>query len=230
MAVSANQTVTTEEIIYPETDGKPMAESDFQRGPLTYLVEALRLYFQDQPDIYVSGNLLIYFEEGNPRASVAPDVFVVRGVSGHDRRIFKIWEEGKGPDIAIEITSDTTRRKDEVDKPKLYARLGVTEYIQYDPTGDYLQPALRGRRLDENDQYQDMDTAVLPDGVLSLTSDVLGIAFHLDGNQLHVFDPHTATYLPTYAEAASALRQAEARANALEAELAQLRAQLNGEE
>ena len=85
------------DLFYPDTDGRPMAESDFQREPLSYAISALRRFFHDQDDIYVSGNLLIYYEQGNPKASVAPDVFVVRGAPGHDRRIYKLWEEPKAP-------------------------------------------------------------------------------------------------------------------------------------
>ena len=62
---------------YPSSDGRPMAESDFQLTPLSYARDALRHHFRDRDDVYVSGNLLIYYEEGNPDAKVAPDVFVV---------------------------------------------------------------------------------------------------------------------------------------------------------
>jgi hypothetical protein len=66
-------------IEYPDSDGKPIAESDFQRKPLFYAVEALNLYFRNRLDVYVSANLLVYYEEGNSVARVAPDVFVVFG-------------------------------------------------------------------------------------------------------------------------------------------------------
>ena len=93
------------EIDYPTEDGVPMAETDAQGIPLMYAVTGLRDYFRQRPDVYVSGNLLIYYEEGNKDASVAPDVFVVIGVPNHPRRIYKVWEEGKGPDFVLEITS-----------------------------------------------------------------------------------------------------------------------------
>lgn len=67
---------------YPASDGQPMAETDHQRTPLTYAVDRLRLHFRDRPDVYVSGNLFIYYEEGNPQAVVAPDVFMVMGADG----------------------------------------------------------------------------------------------------------------------------------------------------
>src|SRR5713101_1307071 len=137
----------TRPIEYPSSDGLPMAESDFQRKPLTYGVEALDIYFQDRPDVYVSGNLFIYYEEGNPQASIAPDVFVVLGAPKHDRSSYLLWNEPKAPDFVLEITSRRTRREDQETKPTTYARLGVQEYWQYDPTGDYLAPALQGFRL-----------------------------------------------------------------------------------
>lgn len=68
------------DIVYPDSDGLPMAESDATRDYLIYGVEALSSYFQNRRDVYVSGNLFIYYERGNPKAVVAPDVFVIFGV------------------------------------------------------------------------------------------------------------------------------------------------------
>ena len=124
-----------------------MAETDDQAISLMYAVTGLRDYFRRRPDVYVSGNLLIYYEEGNVHASVAPDVFVVFGVPNHTRPIYKMWEEGKSPDFVMEITSRHTRHRDQGPKRQLYRSLGVQEYWQYDPTGDYLEPPLRCLRL-----------------------------------------------------------------------------------
>src|SRR5437588_10029480 len=90
-------------IEYPSADGLPMAESDFQRKPLTYAVEALGIYFQQRADVYVSGNMFIYYEEGNPEAVVAPDVFVVFGTAKRERSSYFLWQEPKGPDFILEI-------------------------------------------------------------------------------------------------------------------------------
>jgi len=98
---------------YPSEDGQPMAESDFQREPLTYAVEALGAYFQQRADVYVSGNLFIYYEEGNPEAVVAPDVFVVFGAPKHRRSSYMLWNEPKAPDFVMEITSRRTRSQDQ---------------------------------------------------------------------------------------------------------------------
>ena len=91
------------DIVYPYSDGQPMAESDFQRIPLTYAVDSLSSYFQDRLDVYVSGNMFIYYEEGNPKAVVAPDVFVAIGVDKKDRWSSKSWQEPKGPDFVLEV-------------------------------------------------------------------------------------------------------------------------------
>lgn len=91
------------DVVYPETDGEPMAETDTHRDLMAEaLIYPLKEYFRDQPDVYVSGNLLLYYEEGNPRASVAPDVFVVFGIPKGKRRIYKLWEEEKAPDVVVE--------------------------------------------------------------------------------------------------------------------------------
>ena len=132
-------------IDYPSSDGKPMAESDSQRKPLTYAVECLGHYFRNAPEVYVSGNLLIYYEEGT-RARVAPDVFVVFGARNRkeERASYRLWEEAKAPDFVLEITSPATWRDDRDRKRELYRRLGVGEYWQYDPTRNYLRPPLQG--------------------------------------------------------------------------------------
>ncbi len=75
--------------LYPESDGKPIAESDWTRDYLFYSVEALNHYFRDRSDVYVSGNLFIYYEQGFPDAVVAPDVFVIFGVEKKKRLIYK---------------------------------------------------------------------------------------------------------------------------------------------
>src|SRR5262249_22691336 len=128
--------------IYPESDGKPMAETDVYRNLLADLVFTLDNHFQAQPDVYVSGNLLVYYVEGNPAKSFAPDVFVVRGVPKAQRRIYKFWEEGVAPQIIIELTSRKTWCEDLQTKWRLYEELGVREYFIFDPEYDYLDDPL----------------------------------------------------------------------------------------
>ena len=115
---------------YPSSDGKPMAENDAQRSAMSYMIGALRVYFTHRRDVYVPGDLLVYYEEGNPRASVAPDVLVAFGVEDRERQTYKAWEEGKVPDFMLKVAAPSTWEDDEAWKPELYACLGVREYWQ----------------------------------------------------------------------------------------------------
>ena len=209
-------------IDYPSSDGKPMAESDFQFTPLAYARDSLRLHFRDRTDVYVAGNLLIYYEEGNPKARVAPDVFVVLGVPNRDRSSYFLWEDRKAPDFVLEITSRSTRREDQGSKRQLYRRLGITEYWQYDPTGDYLEPPLQGLRL-AGGAYRPMPLVESGDGSTVMTSRVLGLELRMTDGELRFHDPVTNRNLLTLEEADDARRAAEARVADLEALLRQER-------
>ncbi len=184
---------------YPSSDGRPMAESDAQRIPLTYAVERLGQHFRGRDDVYVTGNLLLYYREGDPRASVAPDVFVVIGAKPGVRSSYRLWEEPKAPDFVLEVTSPTTHREDQGTKRELYRRLGVREYWQYDPTGDYLQPALQGLELSDG-EYRRLAGRQLTDGTLALASEVLGLEVRLTRRGLRFHDPQTGRDLPNLAE------------------------------
>ncbi len=208
---------------YPDTDGELMAESDHQRDYLFYTVETLRLHYTDHDDVYASGNLLIYYEQGNPAAKVAPDCFVIFGVPKHNRRSYKIWEEGKGPDFVLEITSKSTRAEDLGPKRGTYAFLGVAEYWQYDSTGDYLKPRLKGYRLIDG-EYREIPRPHPFGESFHLHSAVLGLELHLSNGRLRLRDPQTGRFLPTLAEAEAAYLKAEAARR--EAEAAQHEAEI----
>jgi len=123
------RTVFRPPVYYPESDGEPMAETDTHRKQMMYLLDALEDYFRDDPNVYVAGNLFVYYEEGDPTEVVAPDVFVVKGVAKRDRRIYQVWKEDKGPDVIFELTSRSTRQKDLGPKKGTYEMLGVEEYF-----------------------------------------------------------------------------------------------------
>lgn len=209
MSSTALQPVqTAAQIEYPSSDGKPVAESDHQLTPLTYARDGLRHYFRHRPDVYVAGNLLIYYEQGNPRASVAPDVFVVKGVPNHDRFSYLLWEEGKAPDFVMEITSRSTQREDQGRKRALYRRLRVAEYWQYDPTGDYLAPPLRGMAL-AGGEYAALPERRLADGALAVRSEALGLEVRAGAWGLRFHDAATGRNVLTLAETDAARERAE---------------------
>jgi Uma2 family endonuclease len=187
-----------------------MAETDVHRDWMFRIIELLKFFFLGKW-VYVSGNLLVYYVEGDPKKSVAPDVFVVKNSDPGRRRIFKIWEEGIGPVFVMEVTSKKTRRQDLGAKKELYAQLKVAEYFLYDPLAEWLKPALQGYRL-VNGDYVLLEAG--DDG--SLVSEQLGITFRLEEGDLALFDTVTRKRLKS---------GAEQRADELEEELARLRAE-----
>ncbi|HEX3130999.1 MAG TPA: Uma2 family endonuclease [Thermoanaerobaculia bacterium] len=223
-----------QEIDYPTTDGQPMAETTLHRRIMSNMIEGLERRFRDVEDVWVGGNLFFYFEKGNPRAVVAPDVLLVHGVSKWDRPIYKLWEEGRAPSLVMEITSSSTKDEDLKDKKDIYRRLGVEEYFLFDPYGDYLEPQLQGYRL-ESGWYVPMSPE--PDG--SLVSRTVDLLLRTEGERLRLVDPETGRPLPWGEEEAEAREAAEARAaeeaamrkaaeeriRLLEEELARLRTQ-----
>ena len=224
---------------YPSSDGRPMAETSVHRACIVDTIWAARRVFADRADVYVSGDMFVYYEEGNPRASVVPDVFVVVGAvrdelrAGGWRDTYKLWEEPKGPDFVLEVTSRSTRRDDQVRKRALYARLGVGEYFLCDPKGEYLAPPLQGLRLGGGG-YERVSPERLPDGREGVWSEVFGMYLCRRGRALRLHDPVAGRDVRTPDEEAVAQRAAEARAaeeatarQAAEARVAELEALLS---
>ncbi|HVA51491.1 MAG TPA: Uma2 family endonuclease [Pirellulales bacterium] len=229
---------------YPTGDGRPMAETPVHRQNLTNSIEVLGLWFADDPLAYVSGNMFIYYEPGNRLKHVSPDVFVALGVpKDKERKAYYVWEEGRAPDLVIELTSASTRGEDTGGKKSLYQDvLVVPEYILFDPYGEYLKPALQGFRLREGKYVE------IPQVGGRLPSEVLGLHFEGHGKELRLYDPTTGRWLPTLlelqaqteaklGETDAQLRQtaaerdrATAEAERLEKELAELRQRLGQSE
>ena len=204
-------------VVYPSSDGQPMAETQIHGECMMYVTYALRRYFpkRGRDDVYVGSNNFLYYERGNPRAVVAPDVYVVLGApASPPRDTYMLWNEPKGPDFVLEVTSASTRRVDERRKRGVYAALGVTEYFLYDPRAEYLTPALRGYRLHDGEYRALPAVTVLSNRGVSVVSEVLGLELRDDreARMVRLRDPATGEKLPTYEEEAEARRQeAEAR-------------------
>ena len=237
-------------IYYPDTDGKPMAASDLHRDILNGTIETLKAHYKQQPDVYVSGDILMYYVEGDPHQVVAPDVLVSFGLDKKRRDTYLVWIEGKLPDFVMEFSSKTTYDDDLEKKVDLYASLGIQDYLLYDAEGLYLPSPLMGYTL--------VDGVYVPisedeDG--GIHSAVLSLDFHVDDEGLGIYDPVACAWLRTPTESAEALAEqeaaraeqeatraetaealaeqaaaraenAEARAEAAETEVAQLREQL----
>jgi Uma2 family endonuclease len=195
---------------YPTSDGKPMAETDWHRELMVMLIEMLRGFYAGQ-QVYVTGNLLVFYEPGNRRRHVSPDVWLARGVENRVRLNYLIWEEPRGPEFVIELTSSSTRREDQRGKLDLYRDvLKVREYFLFDPFGDYLEPRLQGYRLRKG-AYQ----GIRPRNG-RLPSQVTGLHLEGVGDMLRLWDPQAEAWLLTPAERraleASLRKEAEDRA------------------
>ena len=213
-------------IHYPSSDGQPMAENDAQRSAIMYGIGALTRHFKGRPDVYVSGDLLIYYREGDPRTSIAPDVFVVFGVEDRPRQNYKLWEEGPAPAFVLEVASPSTWRDDLGRKRSVYARLGVREYWQFDPLGAHLPERLQGERLAGTGYVRQL-AVTEPDGALTLRSETLGLELRAaPGQEMRFRDPATGDELRSHDEEAEGRLAAEARAAAAAARVAELEALL----
>ena len=222
-------------IEYPFSDGEPMAENDWQYIAITDTVHALRFRYRHRQDVYVAGDMLMYYRMNRPDLSVAPDVYAVIGAQGNHRRdSWIVWREGRAPDFVMEIASPSTWRRDAGEKRDIYAAMGVTEYWRFDPTdGDFFTPTLVGERL-EDGLYQPLASSADGDARQRIRSAVLGVDFCvLDNGELRLYDPATVEWLRTPREdgegrlaAEAALGEAEAARRSAEAENAMLREKL----
>ncbi len=199
-----------------------MGESDLHRDIMVAVIEALKDFYREQSDVYISGNLFFYYEKGKPSSVFAPDAFVVFGVPKKQRRTYKLWlENNKPPDIVFEITSKSTWLEDEGTKMAVCRHLGVQEYILFDPLNEYLSPQLQGYRLEAGEYVRLPATS---EG--EIYSTVMNLKLRPDGFYLRLIDGRTNEPLLTPFEAQEAHR-AEVRARQkAEAEVERLRAEL----
>ena len=208
---------------HPDSDGRPMGDTDYHSIAMILLRQGLEDFFAPRPDVYVGSNLIYYWEEGDAGKRRDPDALVAKGVVGkHRRRSYRLWEEKVIPCTFFEMASKKTWRKDLYEKPVLYARLGIKEYFLYDPEGVCLDPVLLGFRSVKSEP-RPMKPA--KDG--SLVSKQLGLRLVPEGEMLRLIDLATEEPVLTRSEQAERehqLRQEERRrAEELEAEVARLR-------
>ena len=214
-------------IYYPESDGKPMGETDLHRSQISYCVDALDIHFRNEPEVYVSGNIMFYYAEGDPHCVTSPDVMFVRGVNKSPRRIYKLWVERQFPQVIIEISSRKTFQDDFNRKWRLYERLGAEEYYIFDPEYSYLATPLMAFQRNANDELEECE--VVNGRIYSPT---LRLELVDTGRRtLRFFNPHAGQFLLTAREEHEArelaelnLRRTQARLEAQNKELAEERA------
>ncbi len=219
-----------EGLYYPETDGRPLAETDIHLDVIFNTTDKLKTHYATQDDVYVTGNLLIYDIPGKTSRSISPDIMVVFGIEKKRRRTYKVWEEGKAPDFVMEVSSKWTFRNDLTKKKKRYAHIGVKEYFLFDPERSYLPESLIGLRLNDAGEYEPIPITNNNGKI----SNVLGIEFRILDDDIDLYNLSTGEVLQTAAgkaneiakqEAEARQQEAEARQK-VEAELAQLKSEL----
>ena len=203
-------------IDYPSSDGEPMAETDRHRDLLLDATTRLAHRYAAAPNVYVSGNLLVYYKEGKPRVCLAPDCFVAFGVEKGERDTFKTWVERAYPAVVFEFTSASTRGNDTGKKFAVYQDIWkVDEYFLFDPFEEYLSPSLQGYRRDGQGKL----VPIPPDAAGSLLSERLNLKLSRDGTSLAYRDAATGKLIldagsDRARQEAEARDEAEARADA----------------
>ena len=225
---------TDASIFYPEEDGEPMAVSDLHRQILMRTLQILETHFKQNPGVYVSGDILMYYVEGDPRKSVSPDVLVAFDLGKKRRQNYLVWVEGKVPEFVMEFSSKNTYRNDLGRKMELYASLGIQDYFLCDIEGLYLPSPLMGFTLVDG-LYVPISADVegglhspalnldfhINDLDVDLYASALNSGFPADVAGLGIYDPVADAWLQTPAESALALAELEAQ----RAETAEARAE-----
>ena len=202
-----------DELRLPSCEDEPVPQNTRQLVAVVDSFDCLQRHWRGRRDVFVGSDQFVHWDPAydsrdNPDNSpAAPDVYVAFGVANRHRNSYVVWEEGKPPDFVLEVASPSSRREDEQEKPRKYAKMGVPEYFLYDPEGK-LEPALAGFELGV-EGYEPLPTETLPCGVVGVRSEVLGLCLcvepsglePLDGS-LRWYDPATGEFLPTRHELA----------------------------
>jgi len=174
-------------IIYPDSDGQPMADNTEQFQWIVLLKENLECLFAEDANVFVAGDLLWYPVEGHPEIRVAPDAMVALGRPKGKRGSYRQWQEDNiAPQVVFEILSPGNRSKEMIRKLQFYERYGVNEYYIYDPDDNELTGLQR--RDDGLEMIEAID---------DWTSPILGIRFLLTPETLEIYYPDGRKFLTT---------------------------------
>ena len=208
---------TSATTVYPETDGMPLPDGEYQSPLFRRIVRDLEVHTADKPGSRVNGNTFIYYIEGNPRRSVSPDCYVVFGLSEEAlesirrHNSYLVWEVGKAPDFVLEIGSVSTAAVDLGRKRDLYAELGVREYWRYDASGgEFYGEGLVGEYLVDG-EYRRLEMRVEGDGRVWGSSEVLGLDIWWDEERLRFWDRELECWVLSQEEEKAGRLAAEAR-------------------
>ena len=197
-------TDTAPTIIYPESDGQPMADNTKQFRWIVVIKENLELLFANDPNVFVAGDLLWYPVEGDNKTRQAPDAMVVFGRPKGDRGSYKQWEEDNiAPQVVFEILLPGNRLKKFARLTEIlnfYECYGVEEYYVYEPDDVELIGWVRSENQLE-----------LIDEINGWVSPRLGVIFEMKPDNLEIFTPSGEKFL-TFVELAQLKEQEKQRA------------------
>lgn len=221
--------VLPEPVEYPDSDGHFLPDNPLQSNAIVELRCSLKQHFLGVPDVVLEGDMFLYYAQGEADERrvrgrrvgkyVSPDVFVVLDHDLGGRLTYKVWEEGKPPDFALEVISPSSEVRNRRDKKELYGRIGVREYFVFQPDVQRPGPRLGGYTL-RGGAYRELGPDTALPGADSVLSEVLGASFRPEGAFLRVRDLHSGRDYPWVAEwrreldaEATARRKAEQRAD-----------------
>ncbi len=200
-AATVEYVAEDEEIVYPDSDGEPMADNTLQFRWIVTIQGGLDALFLDDPNVFVAGDLLWYPVEGQPTIRRAPDALVVFGRPKGYRGSYRQWvEDGIAPQVVFEVLSPGNTVKELFDKFEFYDQYGVEEYYLYDPD----QNDLSGWHRQDN-RLRVIETI---DGYVSPR---LGVRFDLSGDELQIIRPDGRAFV-SYTELDKQFEQERQRA------------------
>ncbi len=199
-------------VYYPEEREDDMGETSIHISLLANLLNILKFYFKEREDVFLSGNMNLYYQEGNPYKWFAPDLLVAFGVPKVERSSYLLWREEVFPQVIFEIASDKTWRKDVIEKFGMYEKFGAEEYYILDSEFAFLSAPLmafhrKGGKL--------VEVEITDDKVFSPR---LGLEIVRTENTFRLFNPDTNEFLRT-------LEESENEVEKLKAEIEKLKRQ-----
>ena len=214
---------TGEFFVFPDPLKHPEDKmTSFDHLTITGNAHYLAIHLGNPETTLVAGDRYLALAPTRSLAGVRyPDLLVAFGVDPaayKARNAYVIEDQGKPPDLVMEIASRRTGRVDVTAKRDDYAALGILEYWRFDETGEYHGSRLAGDRL-EKGVYVPLPIEELPDGILQGYSAVLNLNLRWERGQLRWHDPSTGGYVPTFESERAARLQAEERVRQLEAQL-----------
>ncbi|SKB16126.1 conserved hypothetical protein [Planktothrix sp. PCC 11201] len=205
------QSLPSSDIIYPESDGKPMADNTKQFRWIVIIKQNLDQLYANDPNVFVAGDLFWYPVEGRNTIVQAPDVMIALGRPKGDRPSYKQWQEdGIPPQVVFEILSPCNSQTDMEKKLLFYDRYGVEEYYIYDPDRNQLKGWFR----------REMGLDVIEE-INGWVSPRLGIRYELSGEELEIYRPDGIPFL-SYQEVSEQLEQERQRADNAQQKLAEM--------